>query len=169
MRARSLFLGFRPPIRRAGFSFGCSAGGGAPRVKRARLSSRIGGGRAVSSVADKSTPATRNRVNGRGVIGRRSNVAGDVTGLYASWRTFIGSIRVARRAGSQPATRPTATSTAVTAVNVRGSAGVTPKRMLSTMRFGGGRRPRRRRCRRKGRRSVAARPEPRGTTRAAWR
>ena len=40
----------------------------------------------------------------RSLIGRRSQRGGDVTGLYASRRTFIGSIRVARRAGSQQAT-----------------------------------------------------------------
>ena len=49
-----------------------------------------------------------------------------LSGCYASRRTSSGSIRVARRAGSQQANNPTASKTVVTAASVGGSAGRTP-------------------------------------------
>ena len=46
----------------------------------------------------------------------------------------MGSMRVARRAGSQQASSPAARSTVVTPANVSPSVAVTPNRMLSTTR-----------------------------------
>ena len=77
---------------------------------------RAPGTGALSGAVERAPSAgVRLPVNGRSLIRHRSNRGGDVTGLYASRRTFIGSIRVARRAGSQQATRPTATSTGAAA------------------------------------------------------
>ena len=86
--------------------------------------SALGGG-----WCEGTTPLTEGRLSDADPTWRRP-----WTERYASRRTFIGSIRVARRAGSQEATRPTATSTAVTGGERDGSAGVRPKRMLSTTR-----------------------------------